>query len=61
MPGVDAKRMREEERAFTYKHRQLMLDLHRTAFDPSPTYTLLLLLRQRFPSEVGGAVVRFLL
>ena len=57
---TSAKRLREEERVFAHKHRQLTLDLHRAAFDPSPTYKLLLLLRRRCPPDVGPTIVRFL-
>ena len=61
LPCADAKKLREEERAFVYKHQRMMLDLRRAKFDPSPTYTLLLALRQRLPCEVSSAVVRFLI
>ena len=52
LPCADAKKLREEERAFMYKHQRMMLDLRRAKFDPSPTYTLLLAIRQRLPGEV---------
>ena len=61
LPCADAKKLREEERAFVYEHQRMMLDLRRAKFDPSPTYTLLLALRQRLPCEVSSAVVRFLM
>ena len=57
----ETKKLREEERAFVYKHQRMMLDLRRAKFDPSPTYTLLLALRQRLPGEVCSAVVQFLI
>ena len=47
LPCADAKKLREEERAFVYKHQRMMLDLRHTKFDPSPTYTLLLAPRLR--------------
>ena len=61
LPCADTKKLREEERAFVYKHERMMLDLRRAKFDPSPTYTLLLSLRKRLPGEVCSAVVRFLI
>ena len=64
LPCVDemtGNMLRAEERLFAHKHRQLALDLHRTSFDATPTYTLLLLLRRRFPPDVGPTIVRFLL
>ena len=61
LPCADAKKLQDEERAFVYKHQRMMLDLRRAKFDPSPTYTLLLALRQRLPCEVSSAVVRFLM
>ena len=61
LPCADAKKLREEERLFAYKHQRMMLDLRRAKFDPSPTYTLLLTLRQRLPCEICCAIVRFLI
>ena len=61
LPCADAKKLREEERAFVYKHQRMMLDLRRAKFDPNPTYMLLLALRQQLPGEVCSAVVQFLI
>ena len=55
------KKLRDEERTFLYRHRRLLLDLHRARFDTNPTYELLMALRQRLPCEVSSTVVRFLL
>ena len=60
LPCVDAKRLREDERTFAYRQRQLNLDLHQAEFDPAPTYALLLTLGQRLPAQVSSTIVRFL-
>ena len=57
LPCLDASKLRKEERAFGYKRRKMMLDLHCAKLHPGPTCTLLWALRRRMPCELRSAVV----